>query len=55
MAEWLSYSTAYGILLDHGSDRHPLHRKVDSELLDHQGSTVVYLLDISILLTWEDF
>ena len=44
MVQGLSGSVARGIFLDQGLNLHPLHYKVDSQPLDHQGSPQISVL-----------
>ena len=45
-----SWSTACGIFPDQGSNPCPLHWQADSQPLRHQGSPVVYLFKVTVLI-----
>ena len=45
-----SWSTACGIFPDQGSNPCPLHWQADSQPLCHQGSPVVYLFKVTVLI-----
>ena len=51
VAHGLSCSAAYGIFPDQGSSPHPLHWQVNSQSLDHQGSSIS-IFEVMILLCW---